>query len=365
MSTPAVTLTESAPVATVETPEITPQDRLNHASSAEYATWRKTGDLPPVKPAKEAASAPAEKPSSEAQPEKDGSAPSPKADAAASPAEPQKEARRKTKEDTERRFQELLGELKELKEFRRQVEEERKPKAEPSEKSASQPTAEKKARLKMTDVNPATGKKFETIEEWQDAREEQIRQEILAEVDGKQSKTQQERQQQEQTKILNEGLNRKFDEARKAHDDFDEQVFRPDLEIPVGSLAQAFLYDSDHAGEVAYYIATHPEVIEGWYEATERIKDGPDQGLAVKFKNLVPPMRQHRKLLEIEAMFSKPKPEPKPSAQREPVRLPKPPTELSARKSAPVDPEEAALSKGDFRSYKTAADARELAARRR
>jgi len=104
MSTPAVTPAESAPAPEVQ--EISVQDRLDHATAKELATWRQTGDIPAIKvkepEPKSAESAPAKE--IEAKP---AVPPPAKSETAAAPpaAPPQKPESR-----SERRFREITRE---------------------------------------------------------------------------------------------------------------------------------------------------------------------------------------------------------------------------------------------------------------
>lgn len=374
MSTPAVTEPVSAPVEQ-ETPEVSIQERLDHATAPELKTWREKGDIPPVRPAKEAAPAAAvaePKPEvpevTEVKPAPDASAPSTPADAAAPPAVPQKKHRDKTKEDTARRFDEILSEVKAL----RQEKEEWQRRSAPRETPAPQPEAKPSARPepKIDDLDANGKPKYTDYAQYLADVRKFDREQYLAEVDERLQKadqtrqqTEQQRREAEQQRILGEGLNRKFETARKKHSDFDAVALAPTVEIPPGSVVDVFLLDSDHAGEVAYYLGQHPEILKEFYQVTERIGGGKDMGLATKFTNLVNPMRQHRRLLEIEREVSA-SPEV-PPALKPPANLPPPPTELSARRSAPVDDADAALARGDTASYMRIVNARETKAARR
>ncbi len=367
MSTTAVNPTESAPVTeVVETQEVSLQQRLNEATPEEYSHWEKTGDIPAIKPPKEvAAPEPAKKETKSeiSEPKTEISAPSTKADSA-SPATAQKPHRGKTKEDTARRFQELLEDNKGLKHRLEEIERKSAPAV--SETPASQPEkkAEGRAEPKLDDKDAATGKpKYDSLEAYLADVRKWDREQILAEVDGRTSKAEQIRAQAEhgraiaeQQKILGEGLNAKFNKTREKYADFDEVALNKDLVIPAGSIVDVFLLDSEHAGEVAYYLGRHPEVLDSFYSDYD-LKTG-------KFTNKINPMRQHRQLLEIERQLTSAPVAVSKSASAPSKPLPPPPTVLSAKSSAEGDPMEEAIRKKSFADYEKAANASERKARR-
>ena len=225
MSTSAVTPAESAPapaVEAVETPEVSVQERLDHATGPELDHWRKSGEIPAVKPPKPAESAAAK--TSEAEPKLDASAASEKSGetAAASPAAP---TQKKSESRSERRYREITKENQQLRERLEAIERRTAapPATETRETPTSQPAEETKAETaakpkpKIDDLDAAGKPKYTTIDQFIDARDEWTREQLLSEFEGRQSKAEQTRNQTEQERTLAEGLNRKFDAARKNH----------------------------------------------------------------------------------------------------------------------------------------------------
>ena len=72
------------------------------------------------------------------------------------------------------------------------------------------------------------------------------------------------------------------DEARKRHEDFDEVVFSPDVEVT--PLMDQVVHESEYGADMAYFLASHQEEVH-------RIA-------------VLPPYQQIRELVKIEAQFS-------------------------------------------------------------
>jgi hypothetical protein len=375
--TPAVTAPESASGS--ETQESSYQERLNNATPEEYKTWEATGEIPPVKPKSDPAPPKTETPavSTEEKDKKettssaaDGANQPPKTETAAAP-----EAARppQKKRNADARVTQLLEERKKRDEEWAArfdaLEKKLAPPAAPSEKPGPQPAADGKETQasdpepELGGVNSKTGKPFQTVAEWQKEHSAWQRAQILAEVDGRLSKTEQQRKQTEDRQILDQTLAEKFEPGRAKYPDFDKLVRDPHLFIPFGSAADVFIRNSENAAEVAYYLGQHPEILTRFY----RDPTGKD-GMTGVYENAVPPALQMIELARIEAKLTASPATPPativPSAAP-PKHLPPPPTVLDSRSSPSVDAAEEAVRKKSFSDYEKAENERERKARRR
>lgn len=367
-STPAVV--PAAPAAATEEKEVSMQERLNAATPEEYKTWEQGGEFPPIKPKSETAPPKTETPAASTESsatELDETTPPTKVETepATEPGKPQK------KRSGDARILQLLDERKKdretfearLKEIESRIV---KP-AEPSAKSESSSAADGKTEVKASDEpkldepNPKTGKPYQTIAEWQKDHTAWLEAKILAQVEGRFTKSEAQRTQAEQERVLNEGMNAKLEVGRTKYPDFKTVAENPDLYIPRGSATDTFLRTSENAAEVLYYLGQHSEVLEGFY----REPSGQDRKKGA-YENTIHPQLQFLELAKIEArLMAAPVTTvtPKPSAQV-PKPLPPPPTVLSAKGSAAGDAVEEALSKKSFADYEKAANASERKARR-
>jgi len=394
MSTTAITPETSAPAAapeTVETPEVSVQERLDHASQAELDTWRRTGDIPAAKIAEKAAekkddtgsdkqaSARTAAPATASQ-EKDtskksaesGASPAPAADAAASQTATQPQRRNKA----DARFEKLLDAWEKDREelnWRRS-----QPSATTADKQESQPATETKTapgalppRPKLTDTDPKTGKPFSTLDAWSDAVDEWNDKRLEAKLSERLGKVEQERKLSAEEQKVADSVQAKSKAAIEKYKDFYEVAANPKMPIPSGSAVDLFIKDSDNPGEVLYYLGKHPEILAEFYgcayDPDTKMWDYGDFDLKTgKFTNHVSPIRQVKRLEAIERELSA-APAAKPAAEDRPVnpppaKLPPPPTELGGRRAAPVDEAEAALQRGDFAAWKRISDARDIKA---
>ena len=365
---PAVTVAESAPVAEQE---VSLQERLNNATEEEYKVWEKTGEIPAVKPKIEA---PPAKPEASAASTEDSAVktdetiPPAKTETAAAPetAKPQK------KRDADGRVAQLLKERKEEQErwearFAELEAKLAKPK-EPDVKTASSTVSEagKPEPVKASDpepelggIDPETGKPFATIAAWQKVHTAWLRASLLTEVEGKFTKSEEQRAQAEQERVLNEGLRAKMEPGITKYADFEQVVTNPDLYLPRGSAVDIFIRNSENAAEVLYYLGQHPELLNSFY----RDPTGKG-GKTGAYENVIHPTLQMIELAKIEARLTAPPtvPAPKPSVLTKP--LPPPPTVLSAKGSAAGDAVEEAIRKKSFADYEKAANESERRARR-
>jgi hypothetical protein len=359
--TPAV---EVAAPAAVEEQEVSLQERLNNATEEEYAAWEKGGEFPPIKPKEtpktETPAVSKEETTSSAAKVGETTAKAETAPAT-EPGKPQK------KRDVDGRVAQLLKERKEAEEkwdarFKELESRLAKP-AEPSAKPESSSAAETKATDPEPELggnNPKTGKPYQSVAEWQKEHTAWLRAQVMAEVEGKLTKTEQQRQQTEAERFLNEGLATKFEVGRKKYPDFDKVVSNPDLYLPRGSAADVFIRNSENAAEVAYYLGQHPEILEGFYHEPQ----GKDRKKG-EYENTIHPSLQMMELARIEARLTgtvQATPPPKPSATTKP--LPPPPTVLSGKSSPSGDPADEAVKKRSFSDFEKIENDRERKARR-
>lgn len=293
MSTRAVTA--DAPAASEPISEFLPTDK----------NYRLTGELPAETGERPARSAEVEEQENEhhAPSNEEDPAPSNSDTAAASEAAKQqqeKEAKKpKTSATSESRWAKITRENRELREKnerlqREQQERESRRESQPAPENKTEAKSNANAKPKIDDVDPKTGKpKYASYADYEDARDEWNRKEAVREFQETSTKSEREKAQQKEIAV---SLNKKFNDSRAKHADFDEVALNPDLTIPIGSVTDGFLQDSDHTGEVAYYLGQHPEILEGFYGDFNR-----ETG---KFTNKISPQRQFRKLMEIESEVS-------------------------------------------------------------
>ena len=89
----------------------------------------------------------------------------------------------------------------------------------------------------------------------------EVRQELKAE---KQKESQ--AAEQARSKEIFDTYNEKVVEAKSRYEDWDEVIGKNTLEIPKGSIMA--IYEQDNGPDVAYFVASHPEVIEKLRDAT-------------------------------------------------------------------------------------------------
>lgn len=392
MSTTAIVpAAESAPVVeTGETLEVSVQERLDHATSKELDTWRKTGDIPAIKikPAEskaeisdsKAASSTAPEKKDEKKPAETGASHTPPADAAASQTATQPQRRNKT----DARFEKLLDawekdrtELARLRSERPATAEKQTSQAATDDKTEAKPEAKLAAKPKLTDNDPKTGKPFASLQDWSDAVDDWNDKRLEAKLSERLGAVEQTRTQSEQERAAAEEIVAKSRPAMEKYPDFMQVAANPDLPIPPGSVVDQFVRDSDDPGELAYYIGKHPDVLEEFYgfkfdADTKRwdYKDWP-RGKSDGYSNLISPIRQVKRLEAIERELSaKPAEKKEPAAEARPAKtappkLPPPPPELSGRGATVGDDAEKALARGDTAAYMRIVNQRELAASRR
>jgi hypothetical protein len=137
-------------------------------------------------------------------------------------------------------------------------------------------------------------------------------------------------------------LNERFEAAKKAHPDFAEVAFSP--EVPITDVMDAFIRDSELSGEVLY-------------------KLGENGGAEGKRIAALSPTAQARAMVQLELAITpgadkteKTEPPVKPKT----TSAPKPPTQLDGRNAAPADEVRAAVAADDVGAYIRLANARDL-----
>ncbi len=305
-----------------------------------YDEWRKTGKLPEVeaveveeiKPPKTEAPAASEEHSAEVEdvdvpPATEEIAPAPEA------GKPQGK-----KKDAAARLQEVLAERKKDRELIRQLTEKLTvtPSVTPQSRAAAEPEAKPaadtaaKPKPKIDDLDAQGKPVFKTYAQYEDARDEWNRGELLRLVEEKQTKTQQSAKAAEAEKVIAQSFTAKVVEARKKYADFDAVALNPELPITRGSVADQFVVESAHGPEVLYFL-------------------GENRGELDRILTLHP-IGQARELFKIEQQFVPVVVAPKPALPKPPARVasqaPPPPHQVSGRSPA-GDPLEKAVKDGD------------------
>lgn len=375
MSTPASAVTTVASASTTEqVPASLPE--LSSLTPEQRAEWRTTGELPPSKqdsaPAKKENAAPESAPDKKEKPA-----------VSASDSATDKEAQqphRKTKEDTEKRFQELLDRVKKAEDRAEAAE---RAKTTPSEKrdvkQESQPAAEEKYKRpdekKWFGENP--GKTYEDyidtcIEhraQWEQKGTDQKIEKALA--------TDRQRRQQEvaatelRAKVADAEQRYGKDEAAKIFPAVDKIVSDP--QIP--AVIKAMLDRSDVLVDLAYTIGSDSAEFEAFLKtcksdpgaALEKLvtvqalvreqlkansgKSASDRGADGKFQ------KTGKEDAADKSGEDKSGKADKEAAAQEPItRATRPPLEIGGRQSASEDAAGAAVKSNDFRAAKAAFD---------
>jgi len=335
--------------------------------SAGYDEWRKTGKLPEA-----GESAPAEEQVQEHEPEEAETATAEEEHAepaASAPAKPQR-----GKKDAAARLAELLEERKrersqwetERQTYLRQLSERLESREKPPSQAAEPKKDEKRAKPTLGDMKDGKPR-FATVAEWEDALLEWNKEMLMAEVDGRLTKSEEQRKQQEIERFVAEGFRHKAESARKKYADFDT-VIKDSLgyPLPKGSPAELFVLDSEISGELTYYLAKHPEILGEFYGCTQdpvtKQWDYGDFDMKTgKFTNHVSPIQQIRILTQIERELSEETPveRPRPPA-RTITQAPRPPHQVSGK--APVaDPLAKAVEEGDQEAFTRLENEKQLA----
>lgn len=272
-----------------------------------------------------------------------------------------------TEEKKENRWQKRERELRELKAENARLKakpqtEVRSETAQPTQAATETKAAAKTPKPKIDDQDPKTGKaKYASYAEYEDAKDNWLRQDTIREFQETSAKSARETAEQQQFRERGAALNKKFEAPRAKYADFDQVALSEDLTIPAGSVAELFIHDSDHAGEVLYYLGQHPDVLKGFYRDYD-----PKTG---KFTSLLTPQRQFRALMEIEANFSAKagaaasdsSSSSSSSSVKTVTQASPPPHQVSGKGTVSKDAVEQALDDGDFETYQRTQNAKELA----
>lgn len=266
-------------------------------------------------------------------------------------------AETKSSQTSETRWQKITRENRELREKLARAEGADSARRETQQ--ASQPATEVKAGArpepKIDDVDAKTGKaKYTTWDDFQKDQRAWDREEAIRSFQESTSKTAKEREQQQQLAAIGKSLAEKFAPVRAKYPDFDAVALNPDLLMPMNSVTDVFMQDSEHAGEVAYYLGQHPDILQGFYGDFDK-KTG-------KFTNKITPQRQFRKLMEIEAKVTgdKSSSEKPTLVPAKPVtQAPRPPNQVSGKGTVAKDAVEQALADGDQDTYRREMNARD------
>lgn len=327
------------------------------------------------KPVKKGASAASTEQGEENADTEDASAASDSDTAAASEAASTQNTRTPAKSET--RWQRLSRENRELREKNARLEGERSARESTRDTSqASQPAAAAKPstgttpKPKIDDVGPDGKPKYKSFAEWDEAKDQWLIDETERRTQAKTQQSSQEQQQREKEAEIGRSLAKKFEGPRAKYKDFDQVALGEHLTIPQGSVTDMFLIDSDHAGEVAYYLGQHPEITQGFYQVDT--KTG-------KFTNKITPQRQFRKLMEIEAQVAdnsaagegegegegEQQLAPGKRSAKPVTKAPPPPNQVSGKGTVSKDAVADAVEHGDSEAYIRETNARILAERSR
>lgn len=327
--------TETVPGTTaVETPEPAKPRELTSLSEAQYAEWRKTGEIP----AEESATL-TEKPK-------------PAAAEKRTAAEPKNgvEPPPVTKlgyGDLRKKVREQEAELSRLR-ARTTETEPPEPAARPTSTTEPEKEAAAKVRPKPqpTDKDKDGKPKYATYEDYvEDLTDWKTEERFKFHTEEQTKRAQQEAVEREQRKI-SETWRTQVESARKNHADFDTVALDKDLPIPHGSAVEQWVLDSDIGTELLYYMGSHRDELEA--------------------VNAMHPVKAARYLTALEAELSgedEPPAPPKPETRT--TKAPPPTREVGGRGTAAVDELTKAVADDDTRAYINAANRRDIAKKKR
>ena len=362
----------STPAVTRETPAVSEREPSSHFLPTDK-NYRLTGELPEqlevagtqidkdehipagLREEREREKEPQEKEPADT---RDASAASTADTAAASAAADAQEKKGKTAQTSESRWAKLSRENRETRDenarLKAQLEERTVAASSRDTKPEPQPAAEANANARPNPdaIDPKTGQRVhKDWKAYEDALYDWIKKDAIREFQETSAKSAQEREAKQAQEAIGKSLAKKFEPVRSKYEDFDAVALNPDLVMPFGSVADLFIQDSEHAGEVAYHLGQHPEILEGFYGDFD-----PKTG---KYSNLISPQQQFRKLMEIESGFSgaaKSIPPAKPV-----TAAPRPPNQVSSKGTVAKDAVEQAVEENDTETYMREQNARALA----
>ena len=325
----------ATPVVTVAAP--TPA--LEIPKGEAYDTWRKTGELPTPE-VKEPTPADPSPASAEADESAEGTA-------SASEAETTQKPQPKKRSNAETRLSEVLEDLRkagltpaELKTFKRE-----QAQTKPAEPSPAAPKAE------LAEPKEPKLEDFKTWDEYEKAQRNYFREAARYEARQELQKAEAERRQREQSLALQE----KLKEARTRYEDFD------DVAGPVNEMLRT---DATINPSVKAVIAASPVFQDLLYVMGG---DAKELGELTQLAR-TDPIAAVRKIVLLEHLVQEElagKAHEKPAAPEKKVTAAPPiGRDLSGKFTSPTDPIESATKRGDFRTFKQAMDAKDIARRK-
>ena len=340
-------------------PAVTPETM----NKEQRAVWLKTGKLPEIEPTK-AESAPAKTD------EKAVTAPAEGGTAPASEAGKSQQPPRKTaaerKAELGSEIQALLERRGVLKseDFWKEFDEFRKTKG---EKRADAPAAKEPAVSEVREPKeperPKRPKRadFTTEEAYETAMEKHD--EALMEYPAKKAAYDTAKAQAEEAKAKIETWNKQVEQSWKErveaaqgkHEDFNEKAFAKDLPIVQGSPVDEWILLADSGAEMLYHLATHRDELT---KLNEMKRPAQHKALAKLDEELGGSGEITPKEEEAEKA-----PPPKPETKKV-TAAGKPPVEVGGKGTVEADPIKTAVAKGDFKSYRTLMNDKDIARRK-
>jgi hypothetical protein len=334
------------------TVESSPTEVLASLTPAQNKSWRETGALPEPKEKAAPAAAPPAKEEIETKPAESSPAAKPETVEKKAESAPVAEPSKSRGKNAETRIPELLSEIKRL---NAELETARKvPAAAPAKKE------EALAKPHRNDVDEKTGQpKYATDDDFLDARDKYVADMASKKTRETIAKEASEARIAEQNRILQDKWVKSVAVAKEAHTDFDKvceidakgEFQNAELKkIKGGGALDRFCLDTQRGGDVLYYLAAHPGEVDR-IQAIDSL-DGITEALVdLKKKSL-----ETSKAIEIA--------EPEGS---KPIvsKAPAPATATGGRATAPADAAEAALKRGDFRSYMREENEKEFLAKKK
>jgi hypothetical protein len=324
-----------------------------------YAEWRQTGKVPEPKPK------PAAQPKEESAPSKESSAEGAQESGKAPESEPGKKQEHKPSK-AEARLNELLEDLRraglspaELKTFKREAQ----------RQEAQPPKAGAEKTEKPAGLEPPKKPKLEDFEDYDKFEEEKDKYyEDLADYKSKKSLEEFRAQQQQET--AKKEMAGKLADAKKRYGDSAEST--------IGTAANAIFGDEQIPAAVRALVDQSPVLVDLLYvmgskadelaEFIELARTNP--GAAVRKAVLLERLVMEE--LEKGSAGKSGSPQrdesgkfvPAKAPEKKVTEAPPPPKEVSGRGAAPPDEVESAAQSGDFASFRSAANRRDLARRR-
>jgi hypothetical protein len=239
----------------------------------------------------------------------------------------------------------------------------------PSVTAAPQPAAEKPVKADEGKPEPALDDKgkdgkplYATFADYQKAWTKWVRGEVVREARAAATEhttaSQKQMEAAQADRIIVETFNKRAVEpGRKKYPDFDAVALNPKLPILKGSTIEAYILDSDHGADVAYYLGQHPEELT---RLSGFISEVDGQGNFVRIAPGLTPLQQARELSMIEYRLTQTTPvAPVKPPAKVVSQAPAPPHRVTGKGPAP-DALEQSVKDGDQRAYTERMNAIEL-----